>query len=118
MPLAFTLNSVTYGCLTPDPGEPGTTHTWEYGKQPKVVATLALVGGGTLDVYARAERWTQSHILVRWEDDDYRPRHAWLPSDSVRRVTASEWDIWEYHRCPANLRHVRWGDRLPGFLPA
>lgn len=115
---SFVLNGTTYGFLSPDPGDLEGTHSWEYGKWPKVRATLALQGGGTLDVFARAERWNHSHILVRWEDDDYRPHYAWIPAGSVHRVTDSEWDIWEYHRCPAELRGVRWGKRLPGFLPA
>ena len=115
---SFTLGGTTYGYLLPDPDQTEKTMSWEYGKWPKVVATLALQGGGTLDVYARAERWKRSHTLVMWEDDDYRPHHAWIPAGSVRRVTDSEWDIFEYRRCPENLRGVRWGGRLPGFLPA
>lgn len=115
---SFTLDGILYGYLTPDPGEVGDAQSWEYGKQPKVSVTLALAGGGTLDVYAMAERWTPSHALVRWEDDDRRPHHAWIPAGSVRLVTDSDWDVWEYWRCPENLRPVRWGDRLPGFLPA
>lgn len=79
---------------------------------------MALAGGGVIDVYARAERWNPSHILARWEDDGRRPHWAWIPAGSVRRVTDSEWDIFEYRRCPANLRGVRWGGRLPGFLTA
>lgn len=114
----FTLHGTAYGFLASDPGDVETTESWEYGKQPKVLATLALVGGGTLDAYARAQRWNTSHILLSWEDDDRRPHRAWIPADSVRRVTDSEWDIFEYNRCPENLRSVRWSNRPPGFLPA
>jgi hypothetical protein len=115
---SFTLDGTTYEYLLPDPGHPETTKSWEYGKYPKIMATIALAAGGTVEVYALAERWNPSHILVAWEDDDWRPHWAWVPAGSVRRVTDSEWDIWEYWRCPENLRAVRWGDRLPGFLPA
>lgn len=115
---SFRLSGITYGFLSPDPGDLENTQSWEYDEWPKVVATLALAGGGTLDVYARGERWTPSHILVSWEGDDYVPRNAWIPAGSVRCVTDSDWDIWEYHRCPPELRALRWGDRLPGFLPA
>ena len=115
---SFTLNGITYGFLSPDPGDLEGTQSWEYGKWPKVTATLALQGGGTLKVFARAERWKHSHILARWEDDDYRPHYAWIPANSIHRVTDSEWDIGDYGRCPENLRAARWRHRLPGFLPA
>lgn len=115
---SFTLDGTNHEYLLPDPDQSEKTMSWEYGKWPKVAATVALQDGGTLEVYARAERWKRSHTLVRWEDDYRRPHHAWVPVGKVRRVTDSEWDIWEYHRCPENLRGVRWGNRLPGFLPA
>lgn len=114
---SFTLNGTPYEYLLPDPGHLEATRSWEYGKYPKVMATVALAGGGSVDVYARAERWNPSHILARWEDDMRHPHWAWIPAGNVRRVTDSEWDIWEYWRCPENLRGVRWSDRLPGFLP-
>jgi hypothetical protein len=114
----FTLDGATYEYLLPDPGHPGETRSWEHGNYPKVMVTLPLAGGRTVDVYALAERWNPSHILASWEDDDRRPHWSWIPAGNVRRVTDSEWDIWEYRRCPPQLRDVRWSDRLPGFLPA
>jgi hypothetical protein len=114
---SFTLGGETYEYLLPDPGHPEATRSWEYEKWPKVMVSVPLAGGRTVEVYARAERWNPSHILASWEDDERRPHWAWVPAGSVRRVNDSEWDIWEYWRCPANLRAVRWGDRLPGFLP-
>jgi hypothetical protein len=116
---SFTLDGVAYECLRPDPGH-GTddARSWEYGKYPKVVATLLLEAGGTVDVYAVAERWNPSHILVSWADDEDHAHWSWIPAGNVRRVTDSEWDIEEYRRCPENLRGIRWGDRLPGFLPS
>jgi hypothetical protein len=115
---SFTLDGITYEYLLPDPGHLGATRSWECGKYPKVMATVALAGGGAIEVYARAERWNPSYVLVAWQDDDWHPHWAWIPAGNVRRVTDSEWDIEEYRRCPENLRGIRWAVRLPGFLPA
>jgi hypothetical protein len=114
---AFILDGEIYGFLSPDPGHLETTRSWEDEKRPKVIATLALVGGGTLDVHARAERRKAAYIRVVWEDDSYNRHRAWVPAGGVRTLTDSEWDIWEYQRCPPELRSVRWKDRIPGFLP-
>jgi hypothetical protein len=113
----FTLDGETYNYLTPDGGRPEETHSWEYGKYPKVMATIPLTDGGTVDVYARASRWTPTHVNVTWLDDTDHPHTAWVPKNNVRRVTDSEWDIEEYRRRPEHLRSIRWGKRLPGFLP-
>ena len=113
---SFTLDGMTYEYLLPDPGHVDGTKSWEYGHRPKTMATVALAGGGNIEVYAMAQLWSPSHILASWDDDDRRPHWTWVPSGSVRRVTDSESDIWEYWRCPDNLRRVRWGSRLPGFL--
>ena len=113
----FTLDGVTYEYLQPDGGRPEEARSWEYGSWPKVHAQVPLAGGGAAPAYGRAERWTPTHILVRWLDDDGHPHSAWLPYASVRRVSDSEWDIEEFHRTPEWLRPVRWGSRLPGFLP-
>ena len=85
-------------------------------KVPKVKATLPL-SAGTVDVYATAQRWTPSHILVSWQDDGDHPHWAWIPAGNARRVSDSEGNIEEYRRGPENLRQVQWGNRLPGFLP-
>lgn len=115
---AFTLDGITYEYLRPDLGhDPEVTHSWDYGNYPKVMATLPLAEG-TIDVYASAERWNPSQVLVSWQDDGGHPHWAWIPAGSVRPVTDSEWDIEEYWRCPEHLRAVTWGQRLPGFLPA
>jgi hypothetical protein len=42
-------------------------------------------------VYARASRWTPTHVNVTWKDDTDHPHMAWVPKDSVGRVTDSEW---------------------------
>jgi hypothetical protein len=115
---SFTLDGETYEYLRPDPGHPPeVTRSWEYGKYPKVMASVPLAAGGTMDVYAHADRWNPSHILVSWVDDEWHHHWAWVPAGNVRRVTDSQWDIEEYRRCPEHLRGVRWGTRLPGFLP-
>lgn len=56
-------------------------------------------------------------ILTRCRDDEGHYHSAWVPKENVRRMTASEWDIIEYHQCPPELRCIRCGKRLPGFLP-
>lgn len=113
----FTLDGQPYEYVQQDPGRPEETHSWEYAKYPKVMATLPLTAG-TVDVYATAQRWTPSHIFVSWQDDGDHSHWAWIPASNARRVSDSEWDIEEYRRCAENLRGVRWGNRLPGFLPA
>lgn len=114
----FTLAGAAYDYLKPSSGHPPEAcHSWIYGQYPKVLAAVPLTDGGTVDVYAHAERWNPSKIIVSWLDDDRHPHWAWIPAGNVRRVTDSEWDIIEYHRCSAERRPIRWGDRLPGFLP-
>jgi hypothetical protein len=115
----FTLDGRSYDYLQPRPDAvPESAHSWEYGQWPRVEATIPLVAGvGTVSVYARAMRWAGDYILVGWVADAGSHHSAWLPKDNVRRLTASEWDIIEFHRCPENLRPIRWGNRLPGFLP-
>jgi hypothetical protein len=116
---SFTLDGQDYEYLRPDSGHPPErTGSWEYGKYPKVMASLPLASGGTVDVYAHADRWNPSHILVSWVDDEWHHHWAWVPAGNVRRVTDSEWDIEEYRRCPEHRRGIRWAARLPGFLPA
>ncbi|NUU30833.1 hypothetical protein [Arthrobacter sp. C9C5] len=116
---SFILDGETFEYLKPDPGHsPEDAKSWEYGKYPKVLATLPLADGGTATVYAVAERWNPSHILVSWADDWRHAHWAWIPAGNVERVTDSDWDIEEYQRCPEKLRAIRWGNRLPGFVSA
>lgn len=114
----FTLDGVPYEYLQPkaDAG-PKATHSWPYGSWPRVEAQVPLAGGGHLSVYGEAMRWAGAQLLVRWLDDDGHYHDAWLPAASVRKLTASESDIIEYHSTPENLRSIQWGDRLPGFVP-
>jgi hypothetical protein len=115
---SFTLDGETYEYLRPDPGHPPEeTRSWEYGNYPKVMAGIPLAGGSTVEVYAVAERWNPSYVLVAWADDAGHKHWAWVPAGNIRRVTDSEWDIEEYRRSPEKLRPIRWGNRLPGFLP-
>ena len=69
---SFTLDGETFEYLKPDPGhQPEDAHSWTYGNYPKVLAALPLVSGGTVTVYAVAERWNPSNILVSWADDEH-----------------------------------------------
>lgn len=114
----FTLAGVKYDYLAPEfEGDPEEVHSWEYGKWPHVEADVPLTGGGTVTIHGEASRWYHDQVIVSWRDDDRHTFWTWLPAANVRRLTASEWDIIEYHRCPPELRAIRWGDRLPGFLP-
>ena len=115
---SFTLGGVSYEYLTPP--KPQRLHlirSWEYGHWPRVEAAVPIAGGATVSVYGEASRWSDEQVHVRWADDDGHFHAAWLPIENVRRLTASEWDIIEFHRCPESLRHIQWGKRLPGFLP-
>lgn len=111
---SFTLDGETFEYLKPDPGHQAEeTKSWEYGNYPKVLASLPLAAGGTVSVYAVAERWNPSHILVSWADDGRHSHWAWIPAGNVERVTDSDWDIEEYRRSPEHLRGIRGGNRLP-----
>lgn len=99
---------------TPNPAD---SHSWEYPDWPRVEVAMPLKDGGTVAVYGEASRWAGQWIHARWADDNGNYHGAWVPAGNVRRLTASEWDIIEYDRCPPALRAVRWADRLPGFLP-
>ncbi len=55
---SFTLDGEMYEYLKPDPGHPPEeAKSWEYGSYPKILASLPLADGGTVRVYAVAERW-------------------------------------------------------------
>lgn len=114
----FTLDGVTHEYLAPP--KPQRLHlikSWEYPHWPRVEAEVPLAGGGTVKVYGEASRWSAEQVHARWADDDDHLHQAWLPTANVRPLTDSEWDVIQFHRCPENLRSVRWGKRLPGFLP-
>ena len=114
----FTLDGESFEYLQPESGHgPEEARSWTYGNYPKVRAGVPLAGGGAVSVYAHAERWNPSSVLVRWSDDGRHSHWAWIPAGSVERLTDSEWDIEEYRRCPGEFRAIRWCDRLPGFLP-
>ena len=114
----FTLNGQTYAYLQPIlDAKPQDARSWEYEHWPRVEAQVPLAGGEAVSVYGEAMRWAGEQIIVRWKDDDGHYHQAWVPANAVRKLTASEWDIIEYHATPANLRSIRWGKRLPGFLP-
>ncbi|MFE5837217.1 hypothetical protein [Arthrobacter sp. NPDC056493] len=114
----FNLAGVKCDYLAPTlEGDPEEVHSWEYGKWPRVEAAVPLTDGETVSIYAVASRWGHGLVHVSWQDDDEHSHGAWIPAANVRRLTASEWDIIEYRQCPPDLRSVRWGKRMPGFLP-
>lgn len=114
----FTLDGFQYDYLDPKlEGDPEDVHSWEDGKWPRVEAAVPLATGGTVNVHAVASRWGRGLVRVGWEDDNGHRHSAGISTANVRRMTASEWDIIEYHQTPENLRMIRWGKRLPGFLP-
>lgn len=114
----FNLAGVAYEYVAPEfEGDREEIHSWEYGKWPRVGVDVPLSTGGTVEVYGEAMRWGHGVVLALWSDDEGHMHSAWLPKDNVRRLTASEWDIIEYNQCPPDLRPIRWGTRLPGFLP-
>ncbi|QCB97101.1 hypothetical protein E5206_09310 [Arthrobacter sp. PAMC25564] len=53
----FTLDREPYEYLMPDPGTHESVRSWTYGQYPKAMASLPLADGGTVDVYAHADRW-------------------------------------------------------------
>lgn len=84
---SFTLDGETHEYLMPDPGHaPEDTQSWMYGQRPKILASLPLAGGGTVDVYAHADRWNPSHILANWLDDERHAHWAWIPAGNVGSV--------------------------------
>lgn len=109
---------LSYDYLAPEfEGVRDDVRSWEYGQWPRVEAAVPLVDRRTVNVYGEAMRWGHGLILTRWRDDEGHMHSAWLPKESVRRLTASEWDIIAYHQCPPELRSIQGGKRLPGFLP-
>jgi hypothetical protein len=113
----FTLRGETYDYATPSPREGVAAQSWEYGHWPRVEAQVPLADGSGVSVHGQGMRWAADLILVRWQDDEDHFHMAWIPKRDVRKLTPSEWDIIEFHACPPGLRHIRWGKRLPGFLP-
>lgn len=114
----FILDGAAYDYLQAAPdADPEATHSWEYGEWPRVEVDVPLAAGGTVSVYGEASRWAGSYILVVWVADGGAHHSTWVPKANVRRLAASEWDIIEYQRTPEHLRMIRWGARLPGFLP-
>lgn len=116
---SFTQDGTTYEYLKPIGSESHEdVQSWEYGHYPKVLAAVPLAGGGTVNVYGESSRWSSTHVSVSWVDDNQQTSWAWIPKANVRRATDSEWDIDQYRRCAEVNRVIRWGKRLPGFLPA
>lgn len=117
-PSMFELEGVTYEFMeVARIGPVEDVRSWPLDGRPKVHAQIPLKTGGTIAVYAHATHWSKTQISVQWYDDDKISLATWLPKESVRPVTESEWDIDEYNRCPEMLRVIQWGKRMPGILP-
>jgi hypothetical protein len=85
----FTLDGVTYEYL--QPAKPQRLHlikSWEYPHWPRVEAAVHLSDGGTVKVYGEASRWSAEPVHVRRADDEGHLHAAWLPTSSVRPLTA------------------------------
>jgi hypothetical protein len=94
----------------------GNVRRFENKTEPEVIAQVPLAGGGTVEVYAVAKRWNPARILVSWADDDMHP-HWRGPSRQCPPSHRLRMGHLGIPAPPEKLRGVRWGDRLPGFLP-
>lgn len=66
-----------------------------YGHQPYVRVQLPDLGR----VDGLASRWSPTHVLVTWEDENARRFNAWVPASWVERINAED-SAWRdpYHR--------------------
>ena len=114
----FVIEGVTYDLLEAERvGRIGAVRTWPPNDRPKVHARVRLTNGDTTTVYAEATAWNQTQIHVQFHDDNNDSLTTWALKADVRPVTESEWDIDQYNRTDSSRRHIRWGYRMPGFLP-
>ena len=96
---SFRLDGETYEYLRADPGpDSEDARSRDYGDQPRVLATLPLADGSTVEVRAVAARWTSnpSHVFVAWADDDMSAHWAWIPAGNVQCLNDCEWGLEEY----------------------
>jgi hypothetical protein len=63
------------------------------------MATVPLATG-TVDVYAYASRWSPSHVLVSWQDEDWHSHWAALGMDSGCQRPPSHRLRMGYRRIP------------------
>lgn len=95
---SFTLDGETYEYLRADPGRDSEdARSRDYGNHLRVLATVPLADGSTVEVRAVAARWSSnpSHVLVAWADDDMSAHWAWIPAGNVECLNGSERDLGE-----------------------
>ena len=96
---SFALDGETYEYLRADPGpDSEDARSRDYGDHTRVLATLPLADGSTVEVRAVAARWNSdpSHVFVAWADDDMCAHWAWIPAGNVACLNDSESDLEEY----------------------
>ena len=74
----------TRGCA-PDFGKHPATRA-PYRKEPYVRASLD--DGTTMD--AKAIVWTDQHVHLKWQDDDFEMQTRWMPAFAVQRISRGE----------------------------
>lgn len=72
-----------YGEHSVDPDE---VHSAQYRREPYVRVELPDLG--TVD--AKATRWTQDRVLIRWVNADHDNQSAWVPAAWVNRIDRAE----------------------------
>lgn len=87
-----------HGTLTyegPACTDPNQVRSAFYRHEPYVRAQLPDLGA----VDALASRWTSTHVLIGWEDENARRFSAWVPASWVQRIDAAD-SAWQdpYHR--------------------
>ncbi|MBO0594092.1 hypothetical protein I2485_02610 [Nesterenkonia sp. E16_7] len=65
---------------------PEEVQSTPYRREPYVRVELPDLGA----VDAKATRWTDSRVLIRWVDDAHDTRGAWVPAEWVTRINGSE----------------------------
>lgn len=74
---------LVYGEHDVDPDE---VQSASYRREPYVRVDLPDLG--TVD--AKATRWTDSRVLIRWVDEAHDSRSAWVPAKWVTRIRRAE----------------------------
>lgn len=92
-PIKFVLHGAEYehADLRPELA-PGSVRRFVYGGEPKVIAQVPLVAGGTVEVHGYATHYSQEWVSVEWTDDVFSHCTCWVPAADVRRPREeSEW---------------------------
>ncbi|CCQ44333.1 hypothetical protein ARTSIC4J27_257 [Pseudarthrobacter siccitolerans] len=91
--LRFQLDGVPYEYEWTQPDFTGkAVQRYTYGQEPKVIASLDLSDGRTVEIHGYAEHWTNDEVVIVWTDDNFQHCSAWMPTRKVRRPDGDEWD--------------------------